>query len=239
MAQSHAFLLEGRCAREGRGAVAGDVARSRSWWPRPRGPGHGVGSRGGGGAQDAGSARDHEPGAVSGTAPAQAHASKSAAVRGDAGGAAGNQRDQGSHCGHGLAGAGTARRGSRGCGLFAAKAEGAAAGARRAEPDGQLSHPDGAGDRGCADRRLRGHRDGANRRSGTAGDAVASGRGVDPHQRQVGRAGGCAALCAGHAGTTGVERNRSAGQPVDVHPHQSAQLYALRAGAAGSVRSKP
>ena len=36
--------------------------------------------------------------------------------------------------------------------------------------------------------RLRGHRDGADRRCGTAGDAVAGGRGLDSDQRQVGRA---------------------------------------------------
>ncbi len=42
-------------------------------------------------------------------------------------------------------------------------------------------------DRGRADGRLRGHRDGADRRPGAAGDAVAGGWGLDPDQRQVGR----------------------------------------------------
>ncbi len=45
---------------------------------------------------------------------------------------------------------------------------------------------------------------------------------------------GDAALCAGDAGTTGIERGGTARRPADVHPDESAQLYAVRAGAAGS-----
>jgi phage portal protein BeeE len=55
---------------------------------------------------------------------------------------------------------------------------------------------------------LRGHRDGADRGRGAAGDAVGGGWGVDPDQSQVGWAAGVAAVCAGAAGTTGVERDR-------------------------------
>ena len=50
----------------------------------------------------------------------------------------------------------------------------------------------------------------ADRRSGTAGDAVARRRRFDPHQPAVGRTTGLAALCAGRAGANGVERGGTA-----------------------------
>ena len=121
----------------------------------------------------------------------------------------------------------------RGCGVRGAKTASAAADAGGAERSGQLSHTDGAGDRGCADGRLWRHRDGADGRRQPSCDAVAGGRGFDPHQCALGRPGGDAAVRAGDAGTDGIECGGTAGQPADVHPHEPAQLYAVRPGAVG------
>ena len=128
------------------------------------------------------------PVAVSGAAPAQADADEPAPVCGDAGGAPGDQRHQGPHRGHGLAGAGAARREAGGSWPMPARKLRAL---RR-----MLEEPNAVDsfrtlieqvDRGCADGRLRRHRDGADRRRRSAGDAVAGGRGLDPHQRPLGR----------------------------------------------------
>ena len=75
----------------------------------------------GGGTKDAGDAIDFDAGAVSGEALAQADTCEPAPFCGDAGGAAGDQRDQGSHCGDGLAGSGAARGKGRGRDLRGAR----------------------------------------------------------------------------------------------------------------------
>ena len=189
--RGRAFLFLGRGkkegAREGRRAITGDLA---------------AGDRQAGGkAELAAGAAEAEaerktlalPAILSpvqfpgGTCPSRRR--EPAPVCGDAGGAAGDQRDQGPHRGDGLAGAGAARSAAGGCGSRGTESCAALRrDAGRAESGGQLSHPDRAGDRGRADGRLRGDRDGADRRSGAAGDAVAGGWRVDPHQCAVGRA---------------------------------------------------
>ena len=136
-----------------------------------------------------------------GQASAQADAGEPAAVCGDAGGAAGDQRDQGPHCGDGLAGAGAARRASRTMwrlrrrklrALRRTLEEPNAADSFRTLME-QVIEDALTGGFGAIEME-------ADRRSGAAGDAVAGGWRVDPHQREVGRAGGFAALRAGDAG---------------------------------------
>src|SRR5580698_7686427 len=62
---------------------------------------------------------------------------------------------------------------------------------------------------------------------------MAGGWRFNSHQCKVGRGRGNAALRAGHAGTTGVGSGGAARPAADVYPDESAQLYALWAGAAG------
>jgi len=140
------------------GSSCGRCGASRSWRPRPRAQLRSSSAkleRGRGGAQDAGSAailsRCNFQG---GTCPS--HASESARSQRRRC-AAGNQCDQDRiaamdwQCG-------ASRRGA-GCAFLPRKLR-ALPRARRAKPDRQFSHPDGAGHRGCVDRRLRSHRDG-------------------------------------------------------------------------------
>ena len=187
-----------------------------------------------GGAEDAGAAGDSEPGAVSGAASAQADADEPAAVCGDAGGAAGDQRDQGPHRGHGLAGAGAARRASRrkwplrrgSCGRCGARWRSRIAadsfrtlmeqviedaltggfGAIEMEPTGDPERP-----------AMLWPVDGASIRINARWD----GQEDTPRYAQA---------MPGQLESSAVELLR---RPADVHPHEPAQLYALRAGAAG------
>ena len=113
---------------------------------------------------------------------AQADAGESAAVCRDAGGAAGDQRDQGPHRGDGLAGAGAAR-----CAAGdVADAERKLRALRRTleEPNAadsfrtlieQVIEDALTGGFGAIEME-------ADRRSGAAGDAVGRGRRIDPHQ---------------------------------------------------------
>ena len=93
---------------------------------------------------------------VASTCMVEGDAGESAAICGDPGGTAGDQRDQRPDCGHGLAGASAAGGIGRGRTGGAGTDGRAATGAGGAECHGQLSHLDGAGDRGRADGWVRG-----------------------------------------------------------------------------------
>ena len=99
--------MEREGARESGRAITGYLAAGDQREPKDRV----VSQRGrcGGGAQDVNDAFHFEPGAISWALVAEADADESAPFCRDTGGAAGNQCDQGSHCGDGLAGEGAAR----------------------------------------------------------------------------------------------------------------------------------
>ena len=165
---------------------------------------------------------------------AQTYTGQSAPVRRDARGAPRHQPHQGSRGQHGLAGAPEARSRSGEGRLCREARQSSAPVAGVPQRCRLVAHAARAGHRGRARRRLRRHRDGADRRSREAFRTVARRWRHDSHRPSLGWPSGFRPLRAGD-GAGGNRRSHSAArQPAHLRPHEPAQLHAVRPGAARS-----